>query len=153
MSAGFGVGFKQARGGFFDRRSVTNAVNRAELRTLSKFGAFVRTRARTSIRKRRKPSLPGNPPSSHSGLLKRFIFFFYDRLRHSVIVGPVKLNGTIGDAPAALEYGGRSQVWAGRRHRRLLRIVMIRPRPYMQPALELEQPKLPRLWANSVKAA
>lgn len=153
MSVGFGVGFKQAKAAFFDKAVVTNAVDRAELKVLSKFGAFVRTRARTSIRKRKKPSQPGQPPSSHSGLLKRFIFFFYDRVQRSVIVGPVKLNGTVGDAPAALEYGGRSTTRGWHKHQRVLRIVMIRPRPYMRPALEQEQGKLPKLWANSVKAA
>jgi hypothetical protein len=146
-----GVGFKEAKRLFFDRKAVTSAADRAELRVLSKFGAFVRTRARSSIRKRKGASAPGQPPSSHTGLLKRFIFFLYDRHRHSVIIGPVKLNQKLGDAPAALELGGQSEVFAGRRHRRLVRTVTIRARPYMRPAFNQERLQLPTLWANSVK--
>jgi len=147
------LSIKQAKNAFFDRPKVMNAVDRAERKVLSKFGAFVRTTARSSIRTRRGPSPPGEPPSSHTGLLKRFIFFLYDRLRHSVLVGPVRLNQQVGDAPAALEFGGRSRVFAGRRNRRLLRTVTIRPHPYMRPAMEKERPHLPALWANSVRAA
>jgi len=146
------VGLQQAKRLFFDRPAVTRAVGRAERRILSKFGAFVRQTARNSIRTRRAPSSPGEPPSSHTGLLKRFIFFLYDRARHSVIVGPVRLNQKVGEAPAALEFGGRSRVVAGRRKRRLLRTVTIRPRPYMRPALARERPKLPALWADSVRS-
>lgn len=147
------VGIEQAKRLFFDKSAVTRAVDRAERKVFSKFGAFVRQTARNSIRTRRERSLPGEPPSSHTGLLKRFILFLYDPARHSVIVGPVRLNQKIGEAPAALEFGGRSRVYAGRRNRRRLRTVTIRPRPYMRPALERERPQLPALWANSVRPA
>ena len=84
--------------------------------------------------------------------MKRFIFFAYEPRRRSVIIGPVRLNQKIGDAPAALEHGGRSQVASGsRRRKRRVRTVTIRPRPYMGPAFEAERPKLPAMWANSVK--
>jgi len=64
---------------FFDSPKVVRAVDRTTRRVLSKFGAFVRRTARSSIRKRKRISEPGSPPSSHSGLLKKFIFFGYDR--------------------------------------------------------------------------
>jgi len=63
---------------FFDSPKVVRAVDRTTRRVLSKFGAFVRRTARSSIRKRKRISEPGSPPSSHSGLLKKFIFFGYD---------------------------------------------------------------------------
>ena len=62
---------------FFDSRHVMNRVDKATRSVLSKFGAYVRRTARRSIRKRKRRSRPGKPPSSHSGLLKRFIFFGY----------------------------------------------------------------------------
>jgi len=56
---------------FFDRQAVISKVDAATRRVLSRFGAFVRQRAKSSIRKRRNPAPPGSPPSSHTGLLKK----------------------------------------------------------------------------------
>jgi len=137
---------------FFDRKAVTGAVDRATRKVLSRFGAFVRTGARHSIRKRKRASAPGEPPSSHTGLLRNFIFFGYDRDRRSVVIGPQRLNQKIGDAPQALEYGGPSTVVEGLRGRRRKRRINIAARPFMGPAFEREKPKLPAMWANSVKA-
>ena len=72
---------------FFDSPKVVRAVDRTTRRVLSKFGAFVRRTARSSIRKRKRTSEPGSPPSSHTGLLKRFIFFGYDAQKRSVVIG------------------------------------------------------------------
>lgn len=136
----------QAKGLFFDRKAVTTAVNRAERRVLSRFGAFVRRGARSSIRKRRRASARGSPPSSHTGLLKRNIFFVYEPLRSSVIIGPVKLNkGT--DAPEVLEHGGRV---VRRVNGKKVRVTY-KPRPYMGPAYAKERPKLSSMWKNSVR--
>jgi hypothetical protein len=137
---------------FFDRKAVTSRLDRATRKVLSRFGAFVRTSARHSIRKRKRVSAPGEPPSSHTGLLRRFIFFGYDRDRRSVVIGPQRLNQKVGDAPHALEYGGTSTVVEGLRRRRRKRRIKIAARPYMGPAFEREKPKLPAMWANSVKA-
>ena len=148
------IGFKISRmkGLFFDSKKVLDATTRAERRVLSRFGAYVRRSARSSIRKRKRASEPGKPPSSHTGLLKRFLFFAYDPNRKSVVIGPARLNEKVGDAPHALEHGGRSRVTAGRRRRRrATRTVTIAPRPFMGPAFEKEQPKLPAMWRDSVK--
>ncbi len=137
---------------FFDTKAVKGAVDRATRKVLSKFGAFVRTAARHSIRKRKAVSSPGGPPSSHTGLLRKFIFFGYDRQRRSVVIGPQRLNQKVGDAPHALEYGGTStllrQGYGGRARKRKIRI---RARPFMGPAFEQEKPKLPTMWRNSVR--
>ena len=86
---------------FFDRRAVTSRVPPATRKVLSKFGAFVRRTAKGSIRDRREPAPPGSPPSSHTGLLKKFIFFGYDAGARSVVVGPARLDRRgRGDAPA-----------------------------------------------------
>ena len=136
----------------FDRKAVMGAVDRATRKVLSKFGAFVRTDARHSIRKRKAISEPGNPPSSHVGLLRKLIYFGYDRGRRSVVIGPQRLNQKVGDAPHALEHGGTSTVIDGLRGRRKKRRVRIAARPFMGPAFEREKPKLPAMWASSIKA-
>jgi len=136
---------------FFDRKKVIRAADAANRKNLSKAGAFIRTTAKHSLRRRKGTSPPGSPPSSHSGLLKRFIFFGYDAARKTVVVGPMRLNQKVGDAPAALEHGGTSIVVEGLRRRRRKRRVRIRARPYMGPALAKEAPKFPKLWTNSVR--
>lgn len=163
---------------FFDSRPVRRAVDAARRKVLSKAGAFIRRRAKSSIRKRKRPSSPGSPPSSHTGILKKFIFFGYDPTSESVVVGPARTNQVFfsqsgqpvtGTVPSVLEYGGSIRVlevdrggrWrradlrsrrriAGRRTR--LRKVRIDPRPYMQPALEKEKANFPELWRNAVKS-
>ena len=95
---------------FFDTDRVKRAADTATRKVLSKAGAFIRTAAKSSIRKRKAISAPGQPPSSHTGLLKRFIFFGYDADRKIVVVGPMRLNQKVGAAPEALEHGGQSVV-------------------------------------------
>ena len=141
--------FEVAKKMFFDRQTVLKAVDTATAGVFSKFGAYVRQRAKTSIRKRKAASEPGQPPSSHTGLLKSFIFFGYDRPKKSVVIGPVRLGNKSGDALPALEYGGTAKIRARKRKRN--KVVRIQARPFMQPAFEKEQTKLPALWANSIK--
>src|SRR5690606_12960105 len=141
-----GLKFNQAKALFFDRPQVQNAVGRAERRVLSKFGAFVRRGARSSIRKRKTISEPGKPPSSHTGLLRQTIFFVYEPNRSSVVIGPIELNrGT--EAPRLLEHGGQVVRKEGSKRVRMT----YRPRPFMGPAYERELPKLPALWRDSVR--
>jgi hypothetical protein len=165
---------------FFDRAAISGAVDKATRSVLSKFGAFVMTASRRSIKpakqmtlaemsieeqqlfKRRaaiakaqgKPrpkrprasSKPGQPPRSQLGILRRFILFGYDTEARSVVVGPARLNGVKGgpDALSALEEGGNSRNAKGKS-------ITVAARPFMGPALEREKPKLPAMWANSVK--
>ncbi|MGE0606562.1 MAG: hypothetical protein AB7O62_05485 [Pirellulales bacterium] len=137
---------------FFDRQAVMNATTRAERKVLSRFGAFVRTTARSSIRKRKKPAAPSQPPSSHTGLLKRNIFFAYESDRANVVIGPIRLNAKNTNAPETLEHGGAATVVRkGRRGKRTKRRVHIDARPFMGPAAEKERSKLPTLWANSIR--
>jgi hypothetical protein len=113
---------------------------------LSKFGAFVRQRARTSIRKRKGTSPPGQPPYSHVGLLRKFILFAYDQDRKSVVIGPT-LTKEESEAPRLLEHGGNTEMEVRGKARR----VRYRPRTFMGPAFEAEKPKLPALWRDSVR--
>lgn len=135
---------------FFDRQVVVRAVDKAKRAVLSKAGAFIRTTARHSIRTKKGSAPPGKPPHSHTGLLRRFIFFGYDPGSDSVVVGPAKLNRST-EAPRVLEHGGTTTVERRRKGRVRKRKVRIKPRPFMGPALEKERPKLPKLWANSIR--
>ena len=137
---------------FFDRHVVIAAVDKAKRKVLSKAGAFIRTAAKTSIRKRKGSAPPGAPPHSHEGSLRRLILFGYDRANDSVVVGPVGFKKS--EAPSVLEYGGDTVVLrrvGGRGGKLTSQKVKIAPRPYMAPALEKERPKLPLLWRNSVR--
>lgn len=144
---------------FFDRQLVIDAIGRVRAAALAKMGAFVRRSAKSSIRKRKRISDPGSPPSSHTDLLKQFIFFGYDTTAASVVIGPEKLNQQTdyspdrGTIPAALELGGTVVVRTRnrRRDRNLVvkRVVKIKARPYMRPALEANMSKFPQLFGDA----
>jgi len=134
---------------FFDKKAVTSKTDRATRNVLSRFGAFVRRTAKSSIRTRKGISAPGSPPSSHTGLLKKFIFFGYEPQRRSVVIGPARLNqrgrGALPGAPSLLEYGGVTAAKGKRKRARY------RPRPFMGPAFIKERTKMPALWRDSIK--
>ena len=133
---------------FFDSPKVVRALDSTTRRVLSKFGAFVRRTARSSIRKRKRISEPGSPPSSHSGLLKKFIFFGYDPAQRSVVIGPERLSQKgRGEAPHLLEYGGTGTVERQGKGKR----AKVRARPFMGPAFEKEEPKLAAMWRDSIR--
>ena len=148
-----GANINSLKSNFFDRQSVLRAVAPADHRVLSKFGAFVRRRARSSIRQRKRVSRAGEPPSSHTGKLKRFIFFAYEPERHNVVIGPAKLNGTrSGTALEALEKGGQTVILTrrARGEQQLKRTVTIAARPFMQPAFKKELPGVARLYRDQI---
>lgn len=123
---------------FFDRDAVTKSMDKATKKALSKFGAFVRRRAQSSIRTRKKISEPGSPPSGHAGNLKRLIYFSYDPQQKSVVTGPTPFG--VGEAPRLLEMGGVSVF--GKRYR---------PRPFMKPAFDAEQPNAAKMFENQME--
>lgn len=162
---------------FFDKPAVMRAVDRATRRVLSRFGSYVRRTARFSIRRRKAPSVPGAPPSSHTGDLKNRIYFAYEPQRQNVVIGPTPTNQVFfkadgrpvrGTVPEVLEKGGAIRILEVRKygrwqradlrsHRRLsglptrLRTVQIAARPYMGPAFRENRPKLDEFWRNSVR--
>lgn len=172
---GLQVTMNMSKGMFFDRAKVQMEVGKRMAAILNNFGAMVRKIAMRSIRKRKKTSQPGSPPSSHTGLLKRFIFYSYDRLRRSVVIGPIRLNARSGlnqgakgrTIPQTLEYGGDvvrteylskvTNTWnpltSSHSAKRVAfwgrptrkRTVTIAPRPYMVPAFNIAIPQLPAI--------
>lgn len=162
---------------FFDPDAIAKRADAARMRNLSKAGAFVRRRARSILRRRKKASAPGQPPSVHAqsnfATLKN-ILFGYDPSIDGLIVGPVgfvprkqpeQAARGIGDVPGALEHGATLPVrerlvkgkWrpAGRaRWEQKLplrtRIANYPARPFMATALALEEDTIATTWKDSV---
>jgi hypothetical protein len=143
-----GISANAARASFFDRKKVQDALSRAERKALSRFGAFVRRRAQTSIRKRKAISEPGDPPSGHVGTLRKLIFFAYDARSHSVVIGPTQSKPN-GEAPRLLEEGGET---ARVDRKGVARRLVYRARPYMVPAFNAELADAPEHWRNQMRA-
>ncbi len=156
----------RAKNLFFDRAFVIERVDAATRKALSRGGAILMRSAQKSIKdakvfakgrtKKGEPrkmvvrqSKPGEPPMSHTGLLRDNLFFAFDPSAKSVVVGPAKLNGGSG-APSTLEFGGTAKVTRYAKGKRETKTVQIAARPYMRPALEREQSKLPEQLRNSV---
>lgn len=100
--------FKQ---GFFDRGAVAGAMSEAARRGMMRTGGYIRTVAKNSMKKKKGPSAPGTPPHVHKGQLKNLLFFAYDALSTSLVVGPVGFKGS--DVPRVLEFGGRGILQRG----------------------------------------
>ena len=176
MAGTFRITF-QKKDFFFDRKVVQQSIDRQKLRSISLSLAFVRTRARSLLRRRKRVSQPGSPPSVHSsGLGLKTILFAYDIRTESGIVGPVKLNQVnttdLGSktVPSILEFGSQVRIhetqsftdgkWYRRDLRRRLRpgqkrrirAANYKERPVMSPALQIEAEKGNILspWANVI---
>ena len=134
---------------FFDTKKVTSSVDRMRIRGLAQAGGYVRTTAKRSIRTRKAISVPGKPPSSHSGELKK-IFFGYDSRSDSTVVGPLKFKK--GNVPEVLEHGGTTTVY--QRNKQTGRLdkkrIKIKPRQYMQPALVKTAPRFPGVFKGKL---
>lgn len=156
---------------FFDRQKVIKAVDRQTRRSLSRSLSFVRRTARRDVlRRRKRTSSPGSPPSIHSKnptASLRTIFFVYDQRTKSGVVGPVKLNQSnitntgSKTIPQVMEEGGPVRIpeeqwkgsqdgkWFRRDGRRgmrpgkryRVRTATYKPRPFMAEALRRETEK------------
>lgn len=145
--------FKELR---IEWRKLEQAKARSVRSGITKGLVFIRTRAKSSIRRRKRISKPGEPPSAHAkGLGIKSIFWVYNSFEMAGEVGPIKIavdrRGAIatGTVPGVLEGGGtvtypakkvltkgRSGTWELQKRKK--RRVRIRPRPFMVPALEAE---------------
>jgi hypothetical protein len=135
---------------FFDRDAIEAQLTKLERRAMSKIGAYVRTSARQSIRRRKGTSPPGAPPYAHNKskvYTIKNILFGYDPQKHNVIIGPTYLKqgakggpvivpDSVETIPALLEYGGRAEA---RFPDGTIEEYNYAPRPFMAPALERER--------------
>lgn len=144
--------FQEAKAAFF-RDDLLAKIGKAKFRALSKFGAYVRTRSRTSLRYKQGTAPAGKPPYSHSGLLRDFIYFAYDESTGSVVIGPVVLNGGSAQALESLEYGGPS-ILRRFRHGKYEEIAtQTGEHPFMRPAYqeELDRGSLEKVFDNAME--
>ncbi len=121
----------------FDKQKLIAKSKQANFKNLGHAGAALRLTARRSIRTRQQPSPPGTPPHSRRGQLRRAIAYSLDKQRQLVVIGPER--DAVGKSGSAHEYGGR---YLRERYPK---------RPFMGPALEKLQDRLPDFWANSVR--
>jgi hypothetical protein len=95
---------------FFDRVIVETEVERIEFEGLKRNAMYIRKVARNSIRRRKSPSKPGQPPRSVRGDLKRGIEAHFERGVNESVVGPMGFGWSKGaqlvGAPNVLEFGG-----------------------------------------------
>lgn len=133
-----------------DPRPTIRAYNQAERRVLTRAAARIRIFARNSMRRRARPSQPGQPPRVVGGQIKNFIRFAFEPERHVAVVGPMRLPGAHGDTLEALEHGKTTPRRVGRR-RRIRKPVRYEPRPAMGPGLEKVSPSLPAMWAGAIR--
>lgn len=132
---------------FFDRKAVMDAMSRADRRALSKTGAHIRRRARSSLRRRKRISNPGSPPSVHSThkvKTLKAIYFHFEPKKRQVVVGPIKLGvskfrpvkpGTTN--PSTNEFGGQAWVKPNKWSDNLVK-ANYPARPFMGPSLQDE---------------
>jgi hypothetical protein len=134
---------------FFDSPKVLAAIDRANRKALSRFGAFVRRRARSSMKRRKnKVSRPGQPPFAKKGMLKNLLFFAFDPKTKSVVVGPATINGS--PVPKTHEFGGFLRVRKKENGKRISKPVRFAERPFMAPALKAELPKFAAQFAGTI---
>ncbi len=129
------IGMK-TRSHFYPDR-VKNAAKKASFKNLGHAGAAIRLTARKSIRKGKKPAQAGKPPHTRRGQLKRSLRYAVEKDRGRVLIGPVYTM--VGRSAMAHEFGGK---YKKERYP---------ARPFMGPALQKNERKLPRLWAGSIR--
>lgn len=131
----------------------------AREKTIKRGAAILRGIMRRLIRRKKGPSPPGTPPHTHasSGGIKNLIFFEWDPLTKTAIVGPALSSGSSGNpspVPEVLNEGGRTRVRLTRSLRRKLGrenvIAHVRPRPFTTPALEQFEKSYPDLFKGAI---
>ena len=122
----------------FDQRKLRRQAAQGSIRSLGHAGAALRLTARRSIRRSDRPARPGQPPHTRRGQLKRALRYAVEKERERVLIGPTYT--VVGRSASAHEFGGR------------YRSETYPKRPFMGPALMAIRSRLPRMWADSIRA-
>ena len=143
---------------FENTQRILDRMGQVAKRAIMGQGGYIRKTAVNSIKTIDGPSAPGSPPHNHRtfhgkrGALKNLLFFKWDDSSSSLVVGPELLPSmpTAPTIPEILESGGTEMatvksgmVWQNKQ-------ITIAPRPYMSPALQSSQQRLPEFWAKSL---
>ena len=120
----------------FNRRPVIKAADKAAFRNIFHAAASIRKIAGGSIERSKEPSLPGKPPHTKRGLLKRALRFQVAPDKQSAVIGPrASIAGQVG---AAHELGGS---YKGQTFKK---------RPFMEPALKEAIPRFAGSFRGSI---
>ena len=133
---------------FFDDPAIESKLDPAIAKALSQLGAYTRRDAKSSLKYGPGSARPGDPPIVHrssgftrkkkskgavkqqpSSPLRELIYFGYDPEMKTMVAGPI-LGGSRTGAPQTLER---------------------RTHPFMAPALERQEAKLPNLFTDCVR--
>lgn len=119
-----------------DVQTILKKQKRANITSLGRGAALVRTIASRSVRSRKKPSAAGNPPHTQTKRLKKGTVFAVEKNYGRAVIGPS--FDFVGASGAAHEHGGR---YGKERFPK---------RSFMQPALDMALPQLPPMWAGTL---
>ena len=129
------IGVKVKTKNTFDK--VKAKSKQGSFNSLGHAAAAIRLAARRSIRKRKTAAMPGTPPNTRRGQLKRSIMYSVDKQRGIALIGPD--FEVVGNSGKAHEFGGK------------FRKERYPKRPFMGPALEKLKDRLPSMWAGSIR--
>ncbi len=121
-----------------ETKKVLAKAQQGNFKSLGHAGAAIRLTAKRSIRRRKKASPEGQPPSTRKGQLRGAIRYEVEKQKDLVVIGPD--HSKVGTSGSAHEHGGK---YKRQRYPK---------RPFMGPALEKTKDRLPKVWAGSVKA-
>jgi len=143
---------------FFDKKRVQRAVDKVKRIVLSASADAIRDTARSSMPPQPGLAPPGRPPRMESRWLRYSVRAAWDRSSQTALAGPIRVGGAGASAERllmrVLEYGGRYVLGKRAMRRRKLKkekVVIVKAKPYMGPALAKERPKLPRRWAGTIR--
>ena len=115
---------------------VKRAADRASFENLGHAAASIRKTAIKSIKTRKGPSPPPQPPHTRKRRLPRAIFYSTDRDKLATIIGPI--HSRVGIVGEAHEFG---KAYMGTRFPQ---------RSFMGPALDENRSRMPSYWLHSV---
>lgn len=174
MNVGIRMNIESAKWFFFDRAHVEEKIGKRAVKALSRFGAFVRTRSKTSMKRARRKTLAEMSPrekrihairvraAQKRGASTPKRPFKPSKpgepprvragtLKRHVYFGlePQRKNVVIGPILFEPESGAPEILEHGgvTRNRRRAKV---EPRPYMRPAFDREIDNLPRHWRHSL---
>jgi len=152
------VGFRSLSGAFFDSEKVRRSLDAKTRRALSRFGAFVWRRSKSSLKYRTVKSAAGSPPSVHrseqftrikkskgkevrqaSSPFRELRYFAWDERTRSVVVGPTIFRRS-NLIPKLHAFGGSVRTKKG--------LATYQKRPTEELALQAELPKFTGLFRS-----
>jgi len=143
---------------FFDTQRVQRAVGKAKRAVLCVSADAIRDTARSSMLPEPGLAPPGQPPRMESRWLRNSVRAAWDRTTETALAGPIRVGGAGASAERmlmrVLEFGGRYILGKRAMRRRKLKkpkVVVVKAKPYMGPALAKERPKLPKRWAGTIR--